>query len=1270
MTVTSSTSSVSYAGNGSTTAFAVPYYFLEETHLLVTLLSAAGVETTQVLTTNYTVIGAGVLSGGTVTMLVAPPSGSSLFIRRSVPATQLIDYVANDAFPAETHEQALDKLTMLAQESDYLLGRAMVLRETDVDGAGAFAGRSNRITDLDDPTQPSDAVTLSYMQAYVQSVGAGGSGVTPTEYEFTGDGVLTSFSVPGITSAFTSAYLVTLNGLVQNPTQDYVIDDTADTITFTTPPPNGIAIGVRVLGYQALILPSDAQPGAHTFWRGDATYANTLVAASGGTSPPADTNAGFNLLSSLSQTAIRVGADGQADIHFAQYGSANPYEMRFGWVDSISALTVSAYAGATQHLFYENGNAQFGQFASLFVDRANIRVGIGGNTSPTEALDVTGNIACSGSFLGNIPASSITSGIINPARLGAGTADNTVFLRGDGVWATGGGGGGWSDEQSQDAIGAILTATATITPTYSDATPSLTWDVVAGSIGATQLATNAVTTVKILDANVTVAKISATGTPSSTTFLRGDGQWQSPSVTLTGNVTDSLVFVNSSEANREELRFVVNGSGTLRNWTLELYDGSGWNEMLEFVGDSGSPGVTTLACSATDVTFQDGAIRAASLQNLGSAFVLGATGAGVTQRLTPTQLTTIINNVVGDSGAGGTKGLVPAPAAGDAAANRFLKADGTWSTVSATAGVSTASDTATIDHTVSVGNLTSTIVAGSVGTTQLSNLGVTTAKIADANVTGAKIASATIQGSNIASATIAGTNLINGTISDVQLAAASVTAAKIAANAVDYNKINATGLGALRYLRVNATSNGLEWVTPAGSSTSPYYNVRDYGAVGNGITDDRTAIITAAAAAQGAGGGVVFFPAGVYAVSAPITFTSYTKVAFVGSSNGASVLKSTATVLSVNETIFRFSGGSKIEIRNLTFDNNSKFLTGDGGIVQAISTTDIGVYDCRFENCTKYGIVFQLTVRWAVERCYFHKVLPVRGDIQNAGIIITDVGPSGPGRFCFNEVYNFGCMFGGDDVLIDCNYFKDNGYGAAIFNNNTSSWTNRHIITRNICSGGVGIDFNNTPPSGLEVYAPYSYIAGNICFNNVGAGVSNGGHYSVVDGNVCYDNDIGIFMHWINSSPNNGGRCIYSNNVVHSNTSFGVYQLDPPFGGAYTDTRLIGNKVYQNGQDYHWGLSAIRQQLEGDVWNKSTTWDPASINAGLSTSTTIAVPGAVVGDMVAVSFSVSLGGLVLSAYVSAVDTVTVVLSNPTAGAVNLGSGTLKVRVLQEIFYQP
>lgn len=48
--------------------------------------------------------------------------------------------------------------------------------------------------------------------------------------------------------------------------------------------------------------------------------------------------------------------------------------------------------------------------------------------------------------------------------------------------------------------------------------------------------------------------------------------------------------------------------------------------------------------------------------------------------------TALLSAVTGDSGAGGIKGLVPAPAAGDAAANKYLKADGNWTTVSASGG--------------------------------------------------------------------------------------------------------------------------------------------------------------------------------------------------------------------------------------------------------------------------------------------------------------------------------------------------------------------------------------------------------------------------------------------------------------------------------------------------------------------------------------------------------------------------------------------------------
>lgn len=81
------------------------------------------------------------------------------------------------------------------------------------------------------------------------------------------------------------------------------------------------------------------------------------------------------------------------------------------------------------------------------------------------------------------------------------------------------------------------------------------------------------------------------------------------------------------------------------------------------------------------VALANDSVDNAALANMAQATIKGrAAGAGTgdPQDLTATQATAILDVVVGDSGSGGTKGLVPAPAAGDAAAGKFLKADGTF----------------------------------------------------------------------------------------------------------------------------------------------------------------------------------------------------------------------------------------------------------------------------------------------------------------------------------------------------------------------------------------------------------------------------------------------------------------------------------------------------------------------------------------------------------------------------------------------------------------
>src|SRR6185369_877403 len=65
------------------------------------------------------------------------------------------------------------------------------------------------------------------------------------------------------------------------------------------------------------------------------------------------------------------------------------------------------------------------------------------------------------------------------------------------------------------------------------------------------------------------------------------------------------------------------------------------------------------------------------------------------RKVTLANLTKGLSVVVGDSGSGGTKGLVPAPASGDAAAGKFLKADGTFAIPAGTGVTASSTDTLT-----------------------------------------------------------------------------------------------------------------------------------------------------------------------------------------------------------------------------------------------------------------------------------------------------------------------------------------------------------------------------------------------------------------------------------------------------------------------------------------------------------------------------------------------------------------------------------------------
>ncbi len=284
---------------------------------------------------------------------------------------------------------------------------------------------------------------------------------------------------------------------------------------------------------------------------------------------------------------------------------------------------------------------------------------------------------------------------------------------------------------SANTLSAIVTRDGSGNFTAGTITASLTGhaslDVATSSLGTLTEATNAVltltgwsnATVGSPTIEVKLASTSQAGYLSATdwntfngkqasgsyiTALTGDGTASGP-----GSVGLTLATVNSNVGSFAISTVTVNAKGLVTAASAAGTTGSG-NVVLATSPTLVTPvlgtpssgimtnvtgtasgltagNVTTNANLTGDVTSVGNAttignnkVTNAMLATIATQSFKGRTTAstGNVEDLSATQATAILNAMVGDSGSGGTKGLVPAPASGDAAAVKFLKADGTW----------------------------------------------------------------------------------------------------------------------------------------------------------------------------------------------------------------------------------------------------------------------------------------------------------------------------------------------------------------------------------------------------------------------------------------------------------------------------------------------------------------------------------------------------------------------------------------------------------------
>lgn len=136
MTVATNAGVIKYVANGTTTEFAVPFKFEQNTDGTAQIaVYVSGQELPLVENQDYSVTGAGEDKGGMITFMTAPAENLIVAIIRNIPAVQLTQFIEGSKFPAIAFERALDILTMLVQELQEKVSRCISFDPTDMENS-------------------------------------------------------------------------------------------------------------------------------------------------------------------------------------------------------------------------------------------------------------------------------------------------------------------------------------------------------------------------------------------------------------------------------------------------------------------------------------------------------------------------------------------------------------------------------------------------------------------------------------------------------------------------------------------------------------------------------------------------------------------------------------------------------------------------------------------------------------------------------------------------------------------------------------------------------------------------------------------------------------------------------------------------------------------------------------------------------------------------------------------------------------------------------
>jgi len=361
--INDNTARVQYTATSGQTAFVVPFEFFGNSDLKVYRNSAL-----QTITTQYTVTGAGVTGGGTVTFTSGVTLNDIITIVREIPVKRVTDFPLSGPFNIDALNLQLDQLTAMTQELNTAVsGRVITLTDADqpnvLNPVPVLSQRRNGVFYWDADGQP----TIIAAQQLATAVAFGDS-ISDT---FTGNGSLTAFTLTQNPAALNNLY-VTVNGLALIPGTDFTWTSGAPlTITFTTAP--ALAAKILVRYFQSLpqgVLPdgsvSIAKLGVDITAAGKALLDDASASAQRTTlglgsiavlAAPAGTVVGTSDTQTLTNKTLSTGNTIDAGTTISDTGTISAASPGFRGIPQLTATSARtlALADAGEHISITTG---------------------------------------------------------------------------------------------------------------------------------------------------------------------------------------------------------------------------------------------------------------------------------------------------------------------------------------------------------------------------------------------------------------------------------------------------------------------------------------------------------------------------------------------------------------------------------------------------------------------------------------------------------------------------------------------------------------------------------------------------------------------------------------------------------------------------------------------------------------------------------------------------------------------------------------------------